>query len=227
MDEIINNFDKGDDDIIELLFSHYTYSVYTAYRCVDNILSNLVDNFNEMPNLIKYILKMIYISIHNKFPNINKELFVEVIKKFFFEFLLFKLNTFPYFELIYEDNVISPETEKKTEIINDVIKQFINGKFYSKNENILYSPFNMLFFDKKLEKVFDLFDNEFYDNIKLPNKIEEFIDKNKWEIINKINDNENNLEELSFCVIEKADELIINIINVLDDEKKCKIHKID
>ena len=85
----------------------------------------------------------------------------------------------------------------------------------------------MLFFDKKLKKVFDLFDNEFYDNIKLPNKIEEFIDNNKWEIINKINDNENNLEELSFCVIEKADELIINIIDELDDEKKCEIDKID
>ena len=226
MDEIINNFEKGDVEVIEL-YSHYTYSVYTAYRCVDNILSTLIDNFNEIPNLIKYILKMIYISINDKFPNIDKEIFVDVIKKFFFELLLFKLNTFPYFELIYEDNVISPETTEKTKIINNVIENFINGHFYSKSQNILYSPFNMLFFDEKLEKVFNLFNNEFYDNIQFPNKIEQFIQKEskeKWEIFNEKKNEENKkIEELTMCSFSKINSLLIDIIDSLDDDKSCNI----
>ena len=85
----------------------------------------------------------------------------------------------------------------------------------------------MLFFDEKLEKVFNLFDNEFYDNIQFPNKIKEFIQnksKEKWEIFNEIKNEENkNMEELSFCSIEEIDELIINIIDGLDEKQKCEI----
>ena len=47
-----------------------------------------------------------------------------------FDNLLVKLNAFPYFELIYEENVISEETKEKTEIINKFIKQFIEGQLY-------------------------------------------------------------------------------------------------
>ena len=89
----------------------------------------------------------------------------------------------------------------------------------------------MLFFDKKLEKVFDLFDKEFYDNIQLPNKIDEFIknkDEKKWDIITEkddqkqlSNNEEKEFEELSFCSNEEIDQIILKIIDKLDDTKKC------
>ena len=225
MDQIINIFLS--DDSNEEFYLLYTFSVYTAYRCVENILLTLGENLDEIPNIIKYILKMIKISIQNKFPNIKKELIVNVLKTFFFEFLLIKLNEYPYFEFIYEENVISPETKYKTKIINEVILQYINGIFYSNKNNILYSPFNMLFFNEKLEKVFELFDDLFYENIHLPNKIEEFMKykEYKWEILNNNHKEQNYFEELSFCTFSKIEEIIIDIISKLDINKIPDIQK--
>ena len=223
MDQIINIFLS--DDSNEEFYLLYTFSVYTAYRCVENILLTLGENLDEIPNIIKYILKMIKISIQNKFPNIKKELIANVLKKFFFEYLLIKLNEYPYFEFIYEENVISPETKYKTKIINDVILQYINGIFYSNKNNILYSPFNMLFFIEKLEKVFELFYDLFYENIQLPNKIKEFMKYNKWEILNNNHKEQNDFEEFSFCTFSKIEEIIIDIIYKLEDDKKYDIQR--
>ena len=90
MDQIIETFlsDYSNEEFYLL----YTFSVYTAYRCVENILLTLGENLDEIPNIIKYILKMIKISIQNKFPNIKKELIIDVLKIFFLLFLLIKLN---------------------------------------------------------------------------------------------------------------------------------------
>ena len=186
IDELINIL-GGEYMEIEFYY-HYAFSIYNAYRCVENILLTLGDSLNEIPNLIKYILKMLKESVEEKFPN-DKEIIFKVIKKFFFELLLFKLNTFPYFELIYDENVISPETKEKTEIINQVIERFIEGKFYSNQDgNIIYAPLDLLFFQKKLKNVYLLFDDKFYENINYSKKIKEFIKNKKWE--NVIENNE-------------------------------------
>ena len=141
------------------------------------------------------------------------------MKKFFFDDLLVKLNTFPYFELIYEENVISEETKEKTEIINKIIKQFIEGQFYS-GEEIIYSPLNMLFFKKKLKKVYEIFDDEFYNLIELPTNIEEFIKKNDWNVLSN-NDKEKSIE-LSYCCYNLISELLIGTIEKPGIKEKLK-----
>ena len=94
---------------------------------------------------------------------------------------------------------------------------------------IFYSPFNMLFFDENLKKFFNLFDNEFYDNIQLPNKIEQFIQnqsKEKWEIIKEIKNEENKkFEEITICSFSKINSLLIDVIDSLDDDISKKIHE--
>ena len=50
-------------------YYHYAFSIYNAYRCVENILLTLGDSLNEIPNLVKYILKMLQESVKEKFPD--------------------------------------------------------------------------------------------------------------------------------------------------------------
>ncbi len=222
IDELINIL-GGEYMEIEFYY-HYAFSIYNAYRCVENILLTLGDSLNEIPNLVKYILKMLQESVKEKFPN-DKEIIFKVIKKFFFELLLFKLNTFPYFELIYDENVISPETKEKTEIINKVIERFIEGKFYSNQDgNIIYAPLDLLFFQKKLKKLYLLFDDEFYENINYSKKIKEFIKNKKWENVIE-NNEETSFKELSFCTYSEIQNCLIDIINSLKKDKKFNIEK--
>ena len=219
IDELINIL-GGEYMEIEFYY-HYAFSIYNAYRCVENILLTLGDSLNEIPNLVKYILKMLQESVKEKFPN-DKEIIFKVIKKFFFELLLFKLNTFPYFELIYDENVISPETKEKTEIINQVIERFIEGKFYSNQDgNIIYAPLDLLFFQKKLKNVYLLFDDKFYENINYSEKIEDFRKNKNWENIIE-NNNETCFKESSFCTYYEIQNCLIDIIYKLEEDFNIK-----
>jgi hypothetical protein len=83
----------------------------------------------------------------------------------------------------------------------------------------------MLFFNEKLEKVFELFDDLFYENIQLPNKIKEFMKYNKWEILNNNHKEQNDFEEFSFCTFSKIEEIIIDIIYKLEDDKIYDIQR--
>ena len=216
MNEVIEIFNSNDSK--DNFYLHYTFSIYITYRCVKNILLDLGNSYKEIPNLIKYILKIIQIFIEKKkeFKR-KKEILHSIVKKFFFDDLLVKLNTFPYFELIYEENVISEETKEKTEIINKIIKQFIEGQFYS-GEEIIYSPLNMLFFKKKLKKVYEIFDDDFYKKIELPTNIKEFMKKKDWNVLSN-NDKEKSIE-LSYCCYNLISKLLIETIEKL---KKAEI----
>ena len=216
MSEVIEIFNSNDSK--DNFYLHYTFSIYIAYRCVKNILLDLGNSYKEIPNLIKYILKIIQIFIEKKkeFKR-KKEILHSIVKKFFFDDLLVKLNTFPYFELIYEENVISEETKEKTEIINKIIKQFIEGQFYS-GEEIIYSPLNMLFFKKKLKKVYEIFDDDFYKKIELPTNIKEFMKKKDWNVLSN-NDKEKSIE-LSYCCYNLISKLLIETIEKLINKKK-------
>ena len=218
MSEVIEIFNSNDSK--DNFYLHYTFSIYIAYRCVKNILLDLGNSYKEIPNLIKYILKIIQILIEKKkeFKR-KKEILHSIVKKFFFDDLLVKLNTFPYFELIYEENVISEETKEKTEIINKIIKQFIEGQFYS-GEEIIYSPLNMLFFKKKLKKVYEIFDDDIYKKIELPTNIKEFMKKKDWNVLSN-NDKEKSIE-LSYCCYNLISELLIGTIEKPGIKEKLK-----
>ena len=68
------------------------------------------------------------------------------------------------------------------------LKRFIDGKFYSNVDgNIIYAPFDMLFFKTKLTKIYNIFDNPFHKNIHYSVKIKDFIINKDWEILKENN----------------------------------------
>ena len=153
------------------LLTFYQNDFLDAIPAIEQLIKDLMNNILLLPNSIKYICKIISILIKQKFKNIDKSQENAFISKFLIGKLLIPIISFPSFNALISDYVISGNTLKNIQIINHIINKLFSGKLFKSNSKESdYTPFNWLF----LNKIDDIF--SFFEKTKVVN-LPDFIDK--------------------------------------------------
>ena len=155
------------------IFSFYKNNFLEAISFLEILIEDLMKNFLLIPNSIKYICKIISILIRNKFKDISKVEENAFISKFFIEKLLIPIISFPNFNALISDFVISGNTIKNIKTLNSILIKMFSGKLFLNNSTEgNYTPFNWFFIDN-MEKILNFFDKT--TNVKLPDFIDKYI----------------------------------------------------
>ena len=114
--------------------------------------------------------------------------------------MLIPFISFPNFNALISDFVISGNTIKNIKVLNNILKKLFSGKFFLNNSTECnYTPFNWFFLDN-MEKVLNFFDKT--TNVNLPNFINKYINgelPNNY-IYNYFSENENQIcSNISIC----------------------------
>ena len=155
------------------LLSFYLNDFLEVISYINQLLDDLIKNISLMPNSIKYICRVIYLLIKNKFPNINEFEINSFISKFIIDKLLIPIISNPNFKALISEFVISGNTIKNIIKLNFILKKlFSRNLFHNNKEDGDYTPFNWLIIDK-MEKILYFFEKAI--NVNLPNFIEKYI----------------------------------------------------
>ena len=200
---------------------------------IEQLLNDLKNNIILLPNSIKYICKIISILIKNKFKDITKTEENAFISKFLIEKLLIPIISFPSFNALINDFVISRNTLKNINVLNFIIKKLFSGKLFINNsEESEYTPFNWFFLDKIddillfFQKVINVNLPDFiekYVNNKLPNDYEyDYFNENKGQIYASISISFN-IKNLLYLIkgLEKSNDLFQKKNEKIGKLSKC------
>ena len=155
------------------IFSFYQYNFIESISFLEILIEDLMKNILLLPNSIKYICKIISILIKKKFKNISKIEENAFISKFIIEKLLIPIISFPNFNALISEFVISGNTIKNIEVLNFILKKFFSGRLFLNNlEEGEFTPFNWFFMDN-MEKIINFYDK--IDNVNLPDFIDKYI----------------------------------------------------
>ena len=130
----------------EKILFFYERNFVIVIDIINEILEKLIESINNIPVIIKYILKMLYEILKYKFPHIKAiELYSclscvlnGIINNCF-------LN--PENNLLLSDVLLGSKIKQNLNIIISIFSQLISFRFYSSEEKSDYSPFNLYFCD--------------------------------------------------------------------------------
>ena len=220
------------------LLTFYQNDFLDVIPFIEQLIKDLINNILLLPNSIKSICKIISILIKKKFKNILKCEENAFISKFLFGKLLIPIISFPSFNALISDYIISGNTLKNIKIINYILNKLFSGQLF-KNDSVEsdYTPFNWLFINN-IEKVLSFFNKTTSAN--LPNFIDKFVNgdlpadyayeyfkENKGQIYTNISIcfNINDIFNL-LDGIKKSPELLKNIEKKSIKMKRC-IERLD
>ena len=195
---------------------------------LEQLIEDLMNKINLLPNSIKYICKIISILIKNKFKNITKTEENAFISKFLVDKLLIKFISVPNYNALINDFVISGNTLINIGEMNSILKKLFSGQlFYNNISEGDNTPFNW-FFIEKMEDILNFFNK--ITCVKLPNFIEKFI-KNELEdnySYDYLTENEDFIcANINICFTIKNLYYLIDILEKCDNLFKIKNPKIN
>ena len=219
----------------ESLLYIYQNDFLEVISFIDQLIEDLMKSILLLPKSIKCICKIISILIRNKFNNISKIEEFSFISKFLIGKLLNPIISFPSFNALISDFVVSRNTLKNIKIMNYVLDKLFSGKLFQNNSSERdYTPFNLYFLDK-IDKILQFLEKsttinlpqfiELCANNKLPNNyLYDFFTENQEEIYASISIcfNINNIISL-IKGLEKEQNLIDPSFKKIFQQLKKKI----
>ena len=154
------------------LLNIYQNDFLEVISFIDQLIEDLMKNILLLPKSIKCICKIISILIRNKFKNISQIEEFSFISKFLIGKLLNPIISFPSFNALISEFVVSRNTLNNIKVVNIIISKLFSGKLFLSNNSIEgdYTPFNVYFLEK-IEKVLQFLEKS--TNINLPQFIEQ------------------------------------------------------
>ena len=140
--------------LFHTLLSDYSKSFFLIVEVIDIIFENLLSNIDVIPYSIKYICKMIFQLVKNKYKDERNEENLQIIKcvylsKFFFNTLFLPILKNPTFLSLFSNNIISDTTIKNIQIISEILSQLISFRLFKNiKKTECYTLFNWYFLDK-------------------------------------------------------------------------------
>ena len=201
----------------DLLITLYQINFLKLFEFIDLLIELLLQNIKIMPKFIKYISKIIFHLIKNKFPEIKTIEINIFLGQFIFVNLLIPIFENPL-DMNINDFVISNRTLDNLKILFEVFTQLILGNlFTSENHQIQYKPFNRYFIEK-MPKILEFYNHLI--NINCPYFIEKFIngkleDDFKYNYFNKV-DEKNQILIVHRSFFFSLNE-IISLINYMNN----------
>ena len=199
------------------ILSFYQNDFLDIIPFVEQLIKDLINNIRLLPNSIKLICKIISILVRKKFKDIRKCDENAFISKFLLEKLLIPIISFPSFNGLISDFVISGNTIKNIKVVTFILKKLFSGNLFKNNSNEChYTPFNWLFINK-MDNILHFFEKT--KNVTLPNFIEKFVEGKLPPdyLYNYFDENKEQVyASISICFSIK------NLINILDGLDKSK-----
>ena len=141
---MLENIQKSKES--EKILYFYQRNFMIVIDIINQIIEQIKSTVNNMPKIMRYILKMLYEILKNKFPHIkNVELYsnlsiilIGVINNCFYN---------PNYNLLLSDVILSSKIKQNLNIIISIFSKLISLKFYNSEEKSDYSPFNLYFIE--------------------------------------------------------------------------------
>ena len=200
----------------EKILFYYERNFWIVIEIINEIIEQIFLTINNMPYVIKYILKIVVELLRNKFPHIK---LIEIYSNLSCVLIGIINNCFynPNYNLILSDVLLGSKIKQNLNIINSIFSQLISFKFYSSKEKSDYTPFN-LYFIENISSVYSI-----YDKVLEFNTPEITINKRrKSKIFNFHNDTSttNNDKRLfySFSICYRVED-ITTLLNIIQQNK--------
>ena len=187
-----NNSNSKFRDILNLYQCYFTIVV----NFINEIIENILDNKNNIPNSIICLFKIIYELIQEKFPSLDNLTFTRYLFKFFFNIILFPYLLNPNGELFMND-ILSKNTLENLKTICMIFSRYASASFFKSKadeKELMYTPFNVYFYQnmEKIDKIFEKLNNGklplFIENLikqKLPKNYKyDYFEENNNRILN-------------------------------------------
>ena len=144
--KILENFQKFKD--IETVLYNYQKNFYIVTNILKKIVKKLNECFELIPYSLKYICKIISISLKKKFKEITNFEIYKCVSEFVFSFVLKQFFLNPDYGSLITSIIISEEVKKNLIVIFEIWKRLISFKLYTdEKEYGNYIPFNWIFLD--------------------------------------------------------------------------------
>ena len=166
--ELLNNdiFDNK-----EMIIQKYKDNYLFIHQKVDIFLLDLINDIKLIPENIRYICKIIYILISNKFPKLPKYLKNSFIGKFFFELYIFH-GLIKENNLILENKIFSFEAKKCIGEIISILSHANKCLLFNNNDDTEKAIYNNYLI--QIIPILDRFYNALID-IELPKQINKLL----------------------------------------------------
>ena len=159
--KILEKIHKSSD--VEKILYNYQKNFFISIEIISKIIKKINECFELIPYNIKYICKIISISLKKRFKDITKIDIFRYMGEFFFGFLFKLFFLEPDYGSLITSIIISSETKKNLSIIFDIWKKLVSLKLFQNNKDFgEYAPFNWFFLDN------------IYDIINIYEKISDF-----------------------------------------------------
>ena len=117
----------------EKLLYNYQKNFYIVIEIINKIIKKFNETIDLIPYTIKYICKIMSISLKKKFKGISQLEIYKYIGEFFLVFIFQDFFLNPDYGTLITSIIISQETKKNLLIIFEVWKKLISFKFYINN----------------------------------------------------------------------------------------------
>ena len=184
----------------------YKEQITEIISFISQLIDDLYSNTFLIPYSVKYICKIIFILIKEKFKTIKAVDIYAFLSKFFLGRLLIPIISFPSRNAYITDFVISENTLKNIKTTNKIISKLFSGTlFYNNSREGNYTSFNKFFLEKMPQILF------FYQkaiDVKLPDFIQSLLE-NKLDEDFEYDFFEQNKESIytNICIIFKLSNL--------------------
>ena len=132
----------------EKLLYNYKKNFYIVIEIINKIIKKFNETIDLIPYTIKYICKIISVSLKKKFKGISQLEIYNYVGEFFLVFIFQDFFLNPDYGTLITSIIISQETKKNLLIIFEIWKKLISFKFYINNKEYGdYTPFNWFFLE--------------------------------------------------------------------------------
>ena len=159
---------KKEEKIFKSSVNEFNTSYILIITFINNLLTNLENN-TIIPYEIKVISYFINILLQKKFKNISKIQCNILICKYLFDKLIFPVLDNPDILDVGKDMIISLNTRKTLNDINEVFKKLIRAELFSNNDNNYFFVIFNKFIINNFQRINDIIEKIIH--VKPPNKL--------------------------------------------------------
>lgn len=227
--EFLDNVYKSKESTEVLALYQSNFSI--VIELIDQLFFQLINNISIIPNSIRYLCKIISILLKKQFPTITAVELNAFVAEFFIEKLMRPIFTIPDYNGLLTTRIVSSVTKDNIKLIQDIIKQIVNGNFYKAKENPNFTIFNWFFLDtmpyvlKFFEQLTDITFPPFIE--RLINSDEKMMTPEQLSVENYIYNffKEHPNEQIRLLNIAYTADDVINIMDIIKRNESVFIPK--
>ena len=152
-DKALYSNNKMIDQMYTFRSSKEIFELYRRFFCIviqliEEIVLHLENNFGKIPDVLRYICKVIELSLKIKFPDIKEYELIPFLGVFLFDKVMLPLFTKPHLFGLTDSTILSSQTSKNIDTLYMIITKFYRGDLFTSENEFNYTFFNLFFITK-------------------------------------------------------------------------------